>query len=258
MYYTIISVLVAVGLKLLLEWPFWTILIIIGSGVGLSYLRKKGVAYTGIIAAVVAISIIGTMAFQFITGHLPLSSSLSRYAWLGLDVKIAAKTDPAVEARKTVLLLQTKKEDESVEKIKNLYKNNPSDATPAINELKKLIKEGEEVRAVIAPPPEKKDKPPETKKVYPPLNGLRIWCHHPKGGDFKIISGMRDRESLTIMATHGVKFHATSKDGINYNGEWHCGSINDHDGFNLSFSDPKNAIGMIHTDSGDFQLHVSP
>jgi len=140
--------ILAIGLNILLGWPFWIIIVVIGIGAGLRFLRITGNAWTVPIAVVVAIFIIGTLTFQFLTGRLPLTNSFSNHIWLGHDVGIAAKAvEPAVKAKATALTSQVAYEDAGATKIAEYYeKGQPKEA---INYLRELVAEGTELRSVV-------------------------------------------------------------------------------------------------------------
>lgn len=158
MIYTIIAVLVAAGLKLIFGWPFWTILIVIGVGAGLAYIKTKNNVLAGWLSLVIVLIFICTITFQFVSGKFPLTASLSSHILLGQDTKVAANlSEPLVKARAAALVLQTAREDAAANEVKRLYiAGKPYDA---LRYIQKLEAEGELVRAVVNHPKPEPKKP---------------------------------------------------------------------------------------------------
>jgi len=147
--YIIGALILAIGLALLVGWPFWIIVLVLIIGASLHLLKIGGNAWTAPIAVVVAIFIIATLTFQFLTGQLPLTASLKKLILLSRDIRLAGSlNEPATEARATTLLLQNAREKVSAEKVIQLYQEGK--VPEAMDLLKDTIVEGTEVRDIVS------------------------------------------------------------------------------------------------------------
>ncbi|MFA4817687.1 MAG: hypothetical protein WC608_03090 [Parcubacteria group bacterium] len=268
------ALLLAIGLKFLIGWPFWIVILAIVIGAGLHLLKLGGNGWTAPIAVIASIFIIGTLTFQFLTGRLPLTASFLNHIWMGSDVKSAAKaTEPVVKARATALNLQIAREDATSDKILEYYKEGKIDEAKEL--LKKAIAEGMEIRNIVslknilqssdnqsaqapAPAPAPMAMPAQVAAATPtPASLLGNWklkydkdLNNTWWSSRVLITEVNDRIIIAKQGTGQIFFEGQDLGGNKFKGIWHEGPTNAQATMYLPSPSNNFASGRIEMDNG--------
>ncbi len=105
---------VALGIKVVLGWSFWTILFLLLVAYGIRAIATTNPRLAKAISAIVIIALVGSFAQTWLKGNFPLSSLSLPWGQSDRDAKIASWIDPGLSSVKAKLVLELRRKDEEL------------------------------------------------------------------------------------------------------------------------------------------------